>query len=138
MYHHVYTEEELLNKSLKQKGKHHSEETKREISDSNKEYYKTHTHHCKGIAKTDKQKKHMSEVMKNIKKDEKWRENIGKSHAPFIYVCIETGKEYYSSGEASRDTNIDKASIRRAANGQQKTAGGFHWEKYDKLQEILK
>lgn len=70
MYHHVYTEEELLNKSLKQKGKHHSEETKRKISDSNKEYYKTHTHHCKGIAKTDKQKKHMSEVMKNIKKDE--------------------------------------------------------------------
>lgn len=59
--------------------------------------------------------------------------NIGKAHAPFIYVCVETGKEYYSSGEAMRDTGIDKASIRRAADGQQKTAGGLHWVKKEKL-----
>lgn len=138
MYKHVFTEEELLRKSLSRKGTHLSEETKQKISLANKKYYENNTHHAKGTHRTEEQKQHMSEVMSNIVKDEKWRKNIGKSHAPFYYVCVETNKTYYSAGEASRDTNIDRASIARAANGQQQTAGGFHWKKYNKSQKVLK
>lgn len=67
--------------------------------------------------------------MKGREFSEEHKKNIGKSHSSFTYVCVETGKEYYSSGEAMKDTGIDKASIRRAANGQQKVAGGLHWIK---------
>lgn len=138
MYNYKYTEAQLKKKSLLMKGRFVSEETKQKISEANKKYYQIHEHHCTGTKRTEEFKKHMSEVMSNIKKDDKWRENIGKSHSPYFYKCIETNMVYYSSGEASRCTGIDKTSIQNVTNGKQKTAGGFHWIKYLKKQEVLK
>lgn len=106
-----------------------NEDTKKKISESNKGYYKNHPHHSKGVKKTDQQKQYMRQKMLGRQMNEEWREKIGRGHSPYVYICVETGIKYYSSAEAMRQTGIDKSSIRRAADGIQKTAGGFHWTK---------
>lgn len=83
----------------------------------------------KSRKKTEEQKEHMRKIMTGRVMTEEHKRNIGKAHAPYEYVCIETGEKYYSAGEAERQTGIAKASIQRAANGQQMTAGGYHWKK---------
>lgn len=42
--------------------------------------------------------------------------------------CVETGVVYASMHEAERETGILYTSICRAVNGEQNTAGGYHWE----------
>jgi hypothetical protein len=42
-------------------------------------------------------------------------------------ICIDTGKQYYSISEASRDTGICISSIARCANGERKQTKGTHW-----------
>ena len=42
-------------------------------------------------------------------------------------LCVETGEQYPSVHEASRQTGIDQSSISKCLNGKLKTAGGFHW-----------
>lgn len=42
--------------------------------------------------------------------------------------CIETGQWYVSLSEAQRQTGVDRRSISRCCEGQQKTAGKLHWE----------
>ena len=42
--------------------------------------------------------------------------------------CVETKKWYVSLSEAQRQTGIDRRSISRCCEGQQKTAGKLHWE----------
>ena len=44
-------------------------------------------------------------------------------------VCIETGEQYPSVHEASRQTGIKQPSISACLNGRRKTAGGYHWRK---------
>ena len=44
-------------------------------------------------------------------------------------LCVETGKVYPSSMEASRQTGIKQPSISFCINGKRKTAGGYHWRK---------
>ena len=43
-------------------------------------------------------------------------------------ICIEIGKTFKTYAEASRELKIDSSSIRKAATGQRKTAGGYHWK----------
>ena len=43
-------------------------------------------------------------------------------------ICIETGRTFASILEASRETNVDPLSIRRAINLGRLSAG-FHWKK---------
>lgn len=106
-----------------------SKEVKEKLSKALKEYYKTHEHPTKGTHKTEAQKEHMRQKMTGRIMTEEHKKNIGKAHAPYDYICVETEKTYYSAGEAERQTGIAKASIQRAANGQQNTAGGYHWKK---------
>lgn len=44
-------------------------------------------------------------------------------------VCLETGEQYPSVREASRQSGVDLPSISNCLNGKRKTAGGFHWRK---------
>lgn len=44
-------------------------------------------------------------------------------------VCFETGTEYPSVREASRQTGVNLVSISYCLNDKCKTAGGFHWQK---------
>ena len=132
MFGKIMTEEERYKRGNGKRGKKLSEEVKRKISERNKEYYKTHVHHALGTHKTKEQKEYMSQKMKGKKLSEEAKRKIGDSHSPYFYRCIETGCEYSSSAEAQRATGISKSSISRAANGQQKQAGGLHWEKRKK------
>ena len=131
--HNLETEEEKLIPISKEIRGPMTKETKNKISDSLKDYYSTHEHHAKGTHKTDEQKEHIRKLMLGREMDEEWRQKIGRGHAKYIYGCVETGKEYLTSGEAMKDTGIDKASIRRAADGIQKIAGGMHWYKREKV-----
>ena len=51
--------------------------------------------------------------------------------------CIETGKIYDSSYEASRDTGISQSSINRCANGTYKQTKGTHWVVLNKRKENI-
>ena len=42
--------------------------------------------------------------------------------------CVETNSIYDTISKASRETGIDRGSIRKACNGKLKTAGKLHWE----------
>lgn len=123
------TLEEKYHRGDFRRGTKLSEDTKEKISKSNKEYYKTHVHHALGVHKTDKQKENLRQKMLGRKMDEQWKKKIGEGHAVYIYICVETNCEYYSSGEASRKTGIDKSSIQKVANGKAILAGGYHWIK---------
>ena len=52
---------------------------------------------------------------------------IGK-HGMRAVCCIELNKTFDSINDASRETDVDAASIGRACLGKQKVAGGFHWK----------
>lgn len=45
--------------------------------------------------------------------------------------CVETGMEYQSLAEAARDSGVLANTIRLAAKGDRRTAGGFTWEYVD-------
>lgn len=42
-------------------------------------------------------------------------------------LCEETGEQYPSAHEASRQTGVDVSNICKCLNGRYKTAGGYHW-----------
>lgn len=46
--------------------------------------------------------------------------------------CIETGKIYYSIGQARKEMGLkSRSGISACCSGKQKTAGGYHWEYVD-------
>ena len=100
----------LISKALKgkkqKKRRPHTEEEKRAIS----EKLKGRVSPMKG--------KHWSEEQ---------RAKVGKA-----IICLDTGKEYYSVHEASRDTGIDRHGITLVLNGTYKQAGGCKFEYRDK------
>jgi len=88
-----------------QKGKKHSEESKRKISEANKG------------------KKHSEESKRKISEAQKNRKDQSKK-----VLCIETGEIFESVHEATRKTGVDFSSISRVCSGKLKTTGGYHWE----------
>lgn len=129
MYNKKHTEEARKKIGEKRKGTHLKEETKKKISESNKKYYKNHKHHQTGKKLSQETKNKIKEKMIGRKMSLEWKEKIGLGHAPYFYKCIETGEIFETSVKASKKMNIDKTSIQRVANGDQKQAGGYHWEK---------
>ena len=129
MFGKILTEEERYHRGDGRRNVHLSNDIKEKISESNKKYYETHAHHALGTHKTEEQKEALRKKMLGREMDAEWKEKIVKGNSPYNYVCIETKSEYYSSGDASRQTGIDKVSIRRAADGKQNIAGGSHWKK---------
>lgn len=124
-YNNTYgTKLERFSKSAKGRvsgmlGKHHSEEAKRKIREANSGA----NNHMYG-------KKHSEETLKRMS-----IAHTGHMHTKEELVkmskavrCIETGKVYISTQDASRLTGICHSGISRAARGEQTTAGGFHWE----------
>ena len=47
---------------------------------------------------------------------------------PKAIICVETGVEYRSVGEASRKTGTCERSIFKVLKGERETAGGWHWK----------
>lgn len=55
-------------------------------------------------------------------------QNHKRQHRIKKVRCIETGVIYESISDAARQTGICRESIGKCCNGNQKTAGGYHWE----------
>lgn len=45
-------------------------------------------------------------------------------------ICVETGEIYESQTDAAKSTGIGRYNINNVITGKQKTAGGYHWERY--------
>lgn len=45
--------------------------------------------------------------------------------------CVETGEVFDSIGEAARNKRIERRDISRCVKGIRKTAGKYHWRRYD-------
>lgn len=86
-------------------GKHHSEETKRKIS----------------------------EARKNL--SDEARRNMQNAHKKFPVLCVELNQIYCSTREAERQTGISHSGIKRVCDGKRKTAGGYHWCHADNIQQ---
>lgn len=46
-------------------------------------------------------------------------------------VCLELNKIYRTAHEAGRELNVDFSSICSCVKGRVKTAGGYHWERFE-------
>lgn len=128
MYGKKLTPEEKKKRSEALKGRHHSEDTKKKMSDARKEWYRLHPDY-KRPKRTQENKEKMKQAMTGRKMDEEWKRKIGEGHAPYFCICVETGEKFHSFAEAGRQKGVDKASIQRVVSGKQNTAGGFHWIK---------
>ena len=134
-----------------------AEETKRKISKTRKEYYKTHTHWNAGNRWSDEVKAKISKAHTGKKLSEEQRQKmIGrfageknpmygvkmtKEHKEKLQAacvkatskpcrCVETQIQYDSPADACRKTGICESTIRNVCKkiGHYKTAGGYHWE----------
>lgn len=65
-----------------------------------------------------------------------YRSNGRKSALAVPIYCIETGKIYKSSYDASKETGIPQSSINRCANGIFKSTNGTHWGLLTNRKEI--
>ena len=123
------------------KGKKHSEETRKKISESNM-----------GKKHSEESKRKMSETRKNKIKtgqiihgrhgkhlSEESKRKISQSNTGKVRIqcrkqvkCIETGIIYNSIDEASQKVlNLKRSNISLACRGIYKSCGGFHWEYVD-------
>ena len=116
-----------------------SKDAKYKISNSLKEYYKTHDNPMSGTVSPMRGKvgamkgeKHKSETIQKMK-EQRTGEN-SKIAKPII--CVETNKYYISAKEASDYTGINRSCLCDALKGKQKTAGKLHL-RYATEQEIL-
>ena len=113
-------------------GKHPSEEARMKMSLS----HKGQPSSWKG--------KHPSEETR-----EKMRmAKIGKQRGPISVetkmkkskpvICIETGKIYYGTTEAERQTGISNKQISKVCLGKQKKAGNYHWKYVSEVGETIR
>lgn len=117
------------------------------ISAAAKKHPERHKH-------TEAQKKRLSDIRKGMKFSEEWKaniskaakrrggprltpeqrvkaiENMRKSHCVKI-LCVETGEVFQSLKDAAEAKGIKSGCyISAVLRGDQKTAGGLHWQKY--------
>lgn len=77
---------------------------------------------------------------KESEETRKKKSEYHRTHPPAnckAVVCIDTGKEYNSRAEASRQTNTFSDSIRKCCNGERLTAGGYRW-KWKEVKHMIK
>ena len=98
-------------------GKHHSEETKKKLSELNKGKYG-------GVNNPFYGKKHNEETIEIIKSKQKCKK----------VLCIETNVIYNSINEAAKETKLNRTLISRCCNGYKypKTVGGYHFKFVEK------
>ena len=125
------------------KGRVLSEETRRKIGVANKGKCKGKVPWNKGIPMDEKTKEKLRQL--NIgeknpfygkKHSEETIKKITQTRKCKPVICVEKEVCYQSLMEASRETNIDASTIVRCCKGKQKTAGGYHWQYLDELDNI--
>ena len=140
-------------------GKHHSEETKRKISESikgkNHPFFGTHRseetkqklrEYHTGLSLSEETKRKISESQHGEKNgmygkthSEEVRKKISEKNSTKV-ICLETKEVYPSIKKASEAIGVSANAISVVINGRGKTAGKLHWmrlneyeEKYGKL-----
>jgi len=104
-----------------------SEESRKKMSDSHKNYYLTHESSCKGRTLTDVQKNNISNGMKNVKRSSESYVCISKPVLQFSKDNIFI-KEWISGSCASNELNISQSNINLVCNNKRQTAGNFKWK----------
>jgi len=129
------------------KGKKHSEEAKRKISESLKgKHWKLSEETRKKLSEAKKGKKLSEETRKKMseaKKGKHWKLSeetrkkmseakkgklINRKDRSKKVLCVETGEVFESARDAHRQTGINPGSISLACNGKRNKAGGYHWK----------
>lgn len=111
------TEEERKKCGDAMLGKKHSDETKKKMSEAAKKSWASGKRKKKKEATKETREK-LSAVLKGKKRTVEQKKRIGEAHAPYIYICVETGEEFVSSAEAGRQKGIDKTCIQNVVNGK--------------------
>jgi len=94
-----------------------TENTKRKMSESKKEFYKTHDAPMKGRKHSEKAKQKMREKAKNR-----------KGNRCKAVRCIETGEIFESAIAAARSLGEKGSHIHEVCDGKRKKALGYHWK----------
>ena len=99
-------------------GKHHSEETKKKLSD-----HFTGRH----VEYPPEKRKEINAKISRANMGHK--RHPGSGRPPKKIRCIETGEVFDSIAEAARSKGINgKQGISRVAKGKAEHCGGYHWE----------
>jgi len=105
------------------------------IGNTNMNGVKLSNSHIDKIREKAKLRKHSEETKKKISEShkgvcfsEEHKIKIKENSARIKCRCINTGIEYESFSDASRNTGIKGSSISLCCRGFRKTAGGFEWE----------
>ena len=130
---HEMSEETKAKIGKAHRGKIVSENTRQKLRDANLEYLKTHTNSFKGKHHSDKSKKLLSESHKGLiagKKNPFYGScRTGKLNPVSKKVlCTETEKIYDCITDVERELKINHSLISRCCKGKCKTAGGYHWK----------
>jgi hypothetical protein len=98
-------------------GKHFSAESRRKMSEAASRRVLSEEH-----------KRHIGESIKGLMTG-------GKNPLARAVICIETGEIFTSVKEAADSIGTTRVNVSRCVNGQNKTAGGFHWRHLNKEDE---
>lgn len=117
-------------------GKRHTQEEKEKIGNAHRgkvlsdETRKKLAQKRRGTKATEEAKRNMSKAQKGENNGMWGRSQTerAKTAQSKAVVCLETGAKYYSVREAERKTGISRTNIGHMLNGDQKTAGGYHWK----------
>lgn len=96
-------------------GKHHTEESRKKMSESLKGRECPH----KGKKKSDEEKAKLKISRQRIPR---------RFHKPII--CVEIGKVYDAVCDAERELGYNQGRISKVLCGKRKTTGGYHWQYY--------
>lgn len=105
-------------------GKKHSEEIRKKISEQLKSFYAENGHSSLG-------KHHSEETKQKIRDFHKGRWVGGKSPRAKKVLCVETGEVFNSLVEAAESINRKVSSLHSAVSGRSNRCGGYHWQYID-------
>lgn len=103
-------------------------DNKREVDHVNRDKNDNRACNLRWVTRQENMENRSYENYNNYMSDE-GRENIRKAKSKAVR-CVETGKVYRSTIEASKEMGIHVSQIRACARKQKhyNTAGGYHWE----------
>lgn len=111
-----------------------NEDLKNKLSDSLRQYYKTHVSARKGrpcprnsIKRTKAQKEHLSKLRKGEKNPMYGVRGFAHPTAKAVF-CVELNKSFGSAMQAAKELGLHFQNISKAAQGKRDTCGGYHWK----------
>lgn len=116
------------------RGRCHTEEHKRKISESGKGRKAWNT----GMKMPEEYCMKLSEMRRGKPKPHSEHQDkmiLEACRKPVM--CVETGVVYYSQREAAMETNTNEGKLSEVLKGSRKTAGGFHWKRVPREEGII-